>query len=347
MMLVKRFLWCSSVIVIVGLSAPIVSAQTLVKGTIMDIDQDIPVYGVRVDLRTKEGLDPYDHRVSYSDANGKFELENVPDGNWRVRVIYSDAEYMERILMTPVFSAEGSVKEFHFKMNQEWNSYDEQVRYLRVRKTGEDRAGGHVTVTGLVEELKSQAPIVNARISLLEKVDATAINSTYKSVAEAFSSPSGAFEIPLLSPGRYLIDVQHSGFETSSRAPLWITSPTDIKVSMWKKGERPQVAGHVLDEHGRDLKNAIRTSSNVYASTLIGILVHNEEPVKDASIYLLNNEGQLPIGVEVGTSDATGVYRIENIDPGTYTLRVEAEEGVYEVEGVKLALGVNKFDIHY
>ena len=109
----------------------------------MDIEQDIPVYGVRVDLRTQGGLDPSEPFVSYSDANGNFELENVPDGNWRIRVIYTDAEYIERILMTPVFTAEGRPQRFHFKMNQEWVSYDEQViGYFRVRRLGKQRVKG-------------------------------------------------------------------------------------------------------------------------------------------------------------------------------------------------------------
>lgn len=347
MPMIRFSLYLFAILVFSVHSVPPASAQTLVKGTVMDIDEDVPVYGVRVDLRTKEGLDPYEPLVSYSDANGHFELQNVPDGNWRVRVIYSDAEYIERILMTPGFLAEGGSKEFHFKMNQEWNAYDEQVRYFRVRRTGKEQAGQHVTVTGLVEELNTQAPIPNAHISFLEKADTSTINSTYKPVAEAFSDQSGAFEIPLLGRGHYLIDVQHSDFETSSRAPLRVLSPTDIKIGMWKKGERPQVAGQVLDEHGRTLKNAIRTSSNVLSSTLIGILRYEDQPVKNASIYLINKAGKLPVGVEIGMSDDTGVYRIENIDPGTYKLRVESEKGVYEVNGVKLVIGVNKLDIQY
>ena len=180
----------------------------------------------------------------------------------------------------------------------------------------------------MVEELKTQSPISNARISVLQKVENASVNSTYKTVAEAFSDSLGAYEIPLLAPGNYLFDVEHSEYETSSRASLGITSPTSIKIGMWKKGQRPQVAGQVLNEYGRELKNAIRTSSAIFSATLVGILRYKGEPVKNASIYLLNKAGNLPAGVEIGRSDSTGVYRIEHIDPGTYTLRVESEEGL-------------------
>ena len=327
-------------------AAPPAFAQTRVSGTVLDIDSGEPVYGARIDLRTKEGLGPDKPMVSYTNANGDFELLNVPDGNWRVRVIYGDAEVIERILMTPVFVAQGKSVDFDFKINQEWVSFDEQLQYVRIRQLSKDKSVDHVTVTGTVEELSTKIPISGARISLLEKADSTASN-LYRPVAQVTSNPSGKFEIPLLPQGSYILDISHSNFETSGRVLIPISSAIDLTIWMWKNGERPQVAGRVFDEQGRELKNAIQTTSHVFASTLIGILKYNEQPLEEASVYLLDTSGEPIRGLDVGRTDLTGVYRIEDIDPGMYKVRVESKEGVYEVDGVQIATGVNELNIQY
>ena len=50
-------------------------------------------------------------------------------------------------------------------------------------------------------------------------------------------------------------------------------------------------------------------------------------------------------GVDVGVSDATGIYRIENIDPGTYQIRVEYGINKYDVAGVEIIIGQNELNI--
>ena len=343
----SRFFTHFSVVVLFALHAvPLAFAQTTVLGTVMDIDSDDPVYGARIDLRTRNGLVPAKPLVSYTDAQGNFELKNVPDGNWRVRVMYGDAAVIERILMTPVFAAQGKSVAFHFKLNQDWVSFDEQLRYVRIRQLSKNKSVDHVTITGTVEELNTKKPISGARISFLEKADTTT-TTLYRRAAQVTSNPSGQFEIPLLPPGSYLLDIGHASFETSGHVLIPIYSPIDLTIWMWKDGERPQVAGRVFDEQDRELEHAIQTTSRVYSSTLIGILKYNEQPLENASVYVLDTSGQPIRGLDVGKTDKTGVYRIEDIDPGTYNVRVESKEGVYEVDGVQLVTGVNEFNIQY
>ena len=334
-------------IAIFSVFTPTLSAQVSIIGSVKDMHTDAPIPGVHVDLRTKMGLTPEVPSTTYTNADGEFELEKVAEGEWRVRVVYGNDQVLERIIMTPSFAVQQTALTFQFVLNQAWVDANDPTGFFDVRQKSEEHPATHVRITGVIKESGSTEEISGARISLLSMQEPTNEGMGYVVAAQAKSDDSGAFEIPSISPGPYFIDVNHPEYETIVRSILKVDESIDLTVRMWNKQDRPSVAGLVFDSHGNQLDNAILSTRNVHTSTLIGTFTINSNPISGATVYLLNASNEpLPEGLE-GVTDTTGLYRIERIEPGTYKIRVESNQDVYEIDGVELIPGFNELNIHF
>jgi len=117
-------------------------------------------------------------------------------------------------------------------------------------------------------------------------------------VAQRTTLQDGTFEAVGLSPGAYQVRVQNQG-----RAPL-LTDPsrveeggtTDLGTLLLREGVT--LSGTVTDDAGR--------------------------PVEDATVSLRDSAGRPVFLFSFATTGSDGRYRVQELTPGAYTVRVEA-----------------------
>ena len=114
--------------------------------------------------------------------------------------------------------------------------------------------------------------------------------ATRTTVRKAKTNADGLFEIKLLNPGRYKVQIEHMNFTTTAVKNLVVTEgkQTDAGQTTLKVGGT--VSGRVTDQAGK--------------------------PLSRGSVRLYNAEGK----VYPGRTDTEGRYVIEHIPPGPYTL---------------------------
>jgi hypothetical protein len=90
-------------VLLMGLAVLPVSAQPLITGRILDLDRAEPMPGVRVALCAPRDGPTDPPRVTWTDAQGRYLLPNVPPGSRCVRVLYLEQD-VGYLLISPLLT---------------------------------------------------------------------------------------------------------------------------------------------------------------------------------------------------------------------------------------------------
>lgn len=331
---------------IVGLTFGAYS-QTTVSGRVVEVNSQQPLPGVIVDLRKPDGLDPYPLLSSYTDATGKYVLASVPSGQWRIRAVVAAGSGVERVLMTPVVEIENGTYVYNFEVNLERDVLSPTVMPITLTRTGHINVTSLLTVTGRIAEFRSNTPIEGAQVRLLHRTEDAAKNGSQEIAASAATGADGRFTLPPVRADRYFLNVSHSGYKTSPRAPILVNAPMEIVVRMWTDDAPPQIPGRILDENDQPLENIAILSRTSWLGILFGILYFGNDPASGAEVVLLDPSGKTVQGVAPGKADHTGVFRIEAIDPGIYAVRIRFQDNVIDVPDVVVEPGASELNIQF
>jgi protocatechuate 3,4-dioxygenase beta subunit len=102
-------------LLLIGLVAWPVRAQTTLAGRVLDLDSGRPLPDVRVALCAPEGARPPAHPATWTDADGRYTLRGVPSGVWCVRAVYVEQDVGYLVQSPSISLAEGALV-IHFRM---------------------------------------------------------------------------------------------------------------------------------------------------------------------------------------------------------------------------------------
>lgn len=324
------------------LAAP---AQTTISGRVIDRDTGAPVRGQRVDLRTRHNIDPTPVIEAWTDADGRYRLEDVPEGRWRVRVAFAASAATEHLLATPVVRVErGRPLRFDFEVVTTEAPRERMGSGVRFHPS-EAPQPGPFAIEGQVLSNPYEFPVDSAVVRLLLPEEAVAGGRRYRTAVWAVADADGRFRLDgVRSDTSYHLLVTHPTHDTLRNVTHRFEAPGELTLFLAKPGHRhlsdPRAGfGRVLDGRGRLMAGALRASMLQTLGTLSGRLFVGDASAAGATVRLIETDAQ-------ATAETDGWYQIARLEPGTYTIEVRHGGTTATLPGVAVAAGPNTIDVN-
>ena len=318
-------------------------AQTTVKGQITDLMTGEPLQGVRVDLRTVENTEPAVRRTVWTDKQGRYRLDGVPAGRWRVRAVLL-LPNSDRIIVTPPADIDRKTTAFNFTFSTGRLHRHQNAGIVRSEPL-DTAPSGEIEVKGYVLDALNAAPLRASTVRLMAPAETTAGRTRYQTVGKAVVNRRGRYHIDGLEAGDYLILVSRAEYDTLQTIYTTLSASTRIDLALMPTdppGVRLPVLGKVRDGNNRILHDAILTSA--YPPTphlggrLYGRITHGDHPAGSASVQLINS-------VHRTQADADGLYSLPRIPPRSYRLRIIYNGDTLEMPPFPIEEGPNEINV--
>ena len=166
-----------------------VMAQATIKGQVTDLMTDKPLPGVRVDLRTTENTEPVVHREVWTDAKGRYRLDDVPAGRWRVRALLMMPD-ADRILVSPPADVSRKSTVFNFKFPTGRQHRPAGAGILSEEPL-DTPSSDKIEVTGRVVDAFTAVPLAGATVRLMVPQEATTGGTRYQTQGKARTDRQG------------------------------------------------------------------------------------------------------------------------------------------------------------
>ena len=322
---------------------PMVLAQATIKGEVTNLMTGEPLQGVRVDLRTAENTDPAVQRVVWTDAQGRYRLDDVPAGRWRVRAVlllYNS----DRLIITPPADVARRTTVFNFTFST--GRLHRHQRAGIVRSTPLDApSSDKIEVKGYVLDALNAAPLRAATVRLMAPTEAAAGRIRYQTVGKAKVDRRGRYRIDGLEAGTYLLHVSRSAYDTLQTIYTTLSASMRMDLALMPTDPAPlrlPVLGKVRDGQGRILHDAILTSAYPPTPTvggrLYGRITHRSQPATGASVHLMESYHQTQ-------TDADGLYTLARIPPHPYRLRIIYDGDTLDMPPLFIDDGPNEVNV--
>lgn len=163
-------------------------------------------------------------------------------------------------------------------------------------------------VRGTVIDSTTRQPIANARVQMNGGQD-------------ALTSVNGTYDISVALPGSYDLKVEAQGYLPETKAYSFVlrgsTDTADVDMEMYRPGV---ITGRLIDAETKQPITTVKVSARRLTYRL-GQIVMAGVP----SAYI-DPMTRLPIDIpQAGKIDETGVFRIEQLRPGSYSLLLPPE----------------------
>ena len=317
-------------------------AQTTIKGQVTDLMTDKPLPGVRVDLRTAENTMPVVHREVWTDARGRYRLDEVPAGRWRVRALLMMPD-ADRILVSPPADVSRKSTVFHFKFSTGRRHRPAGAGIIS-EELLDTPSSDKIEVTGRVVDAFTAVPLAGATVRLMVPQEATTGGTRYQTQGKARTDRQGHYHIANLEAGDYLIHVSRASYDTLRNTVTSLSASTRMDLALLATGRpklRLPILGCVKDARGRNLDaiSASFTPFNGIGGQLSGRITRGDQPAADATILLLNS----PFYTR---TDADGFYVFPRLPLRSYRFLLTHDGETLETPPLGIEAGPNKINFN-
>lgn len=277
----------------VELRLPAVGA---VRGTVLRTN-GAPASGACVTLIPVGGMDEQRSPMVSADADGKFSVEDVPAGDYRVMWTNKDVAGVDESspLFVPLTVKAGQTAQVVCRVEAEHRP----LRKGRVLVAGRPSAGAQVTFLPEPPEDYESNPASRAMYEGL----------CFKS-GRAKTDANGRFEVRLAQPGRYVVTADTEG---KRRTRVWYAARMELGA-----------AGDLdLRFEGASLRGVLRDAEGRPRAGVPVALVPDDGNLRVRQMLYLERE-----------SGTDGVFEFDAVPPGTYTLRSSDDRGYAIRSGV-------------
>ena len=317
-------------------------AQATIKGQVTDLMTDKPLPGVRVDLRTAENTEPVVHREVWTDARGRYRLDDVAAGRWRVRALLMMPD-ADRILVSPPAEVSRKSTVFHFKFSTGRQHRPAGAGILS-QEFLDTPSSDKIEVTGRVVDAFTAVPLAGATVRLMTPKEATTGGMRYQTQGKARTDRQGHYHIENLEAGDYLIHISRASYDTLRNAVTSISASTRMDLALLAT-DRPKlrlpILGRVKDARGRNLDgiSASFKPFNGIGGQLSGRIKRGDQPAADATILLLNS----PFHTR---TDADGFFVFPRLPLRSYRFRLIHDGETLETAPLGIEAGPSEINFN-
>ena len=321
---------------------PAAMAQVTIEGQVTNLMTDKPLPGVRVDLRTAGNTMPVVHREVWTDANGRYRLDDVPAGRWRVRALLMMPD-TDRILVSPPTEVSRQSIVFHFKFSTGRQHRPAGAGIIR-EELLDTPSSDKIEVTGRVVDAFTAVPLAGATVRLMVPKEATTGGRRYQTQGKARTDRQGHYHIENLEAGDYLIHVNRASYDTLRNVITSISASIrmDLAVLATRRPKlRLPVLGRVKDARGHNL-DAISASFSPFngiGGQLSGRITRGDQPAADATILLLNS----PFHTQ---TDADGFFAFPRLPLRSYRFRITHDGETLETTPLGIEAGPSEINFN-
>jgi len=327
-----------------GLDVQASQSQSFTVSGVVENDEGIPLPAHRVAIQSEYGIDVSSFLVTTTNHVGEFEITGVESGEWRIRVTELGRGITGSALTEPIsFTADR--EGLRFVMPRPKPTPIQPGTGLRPRMESDQGKP-----TGVVLDVTTLSPIPGAVIKIeIETDDKRDLLGRYQ------ADERGRFLIPDLpaKPATHWITVTKSDYhnvagQLNPGSNEWFFTvrmlPEDISWGEWMGNLRLRPSA--FDENGNEIPIRLGHSARIPWANLEGFLHRNGEPVTNASVEIRSEQGEELMRFPIASTETDGAYIINSrIEPGTYTLRIEADGQSIDIPGITLTAGPNQLNL--
>lgn len=328
------------------LAAPSIQQALSISGRVLD-DRGAPVAALTIELQSQYGTSLYPKVATRTDVDGKYSLDGLGPGTWRIRVYRPDGEGGLTALTDKIELEERSIG-IDFEMPTEDKvapNIQPGIRYFPVPPS--ERLAGAPVLEGALIDVQSLEPIEGATIEIYRKLD----NEKSELVAAVQSDEFGVYRIEDLTPAIYRFSISREGYQDPWDSSVKIDAPMRTKVYMLRvfvgaakwRGEPPKSVkawqegtpmNMVLGRFPRNPWGMLTGSIQIEGSTL--------DDIKAELVDLKGRPLHRFLNARVA---ADGTFRIHSIAPAVYMLRISIGDRIVDIPNVKIDAGPNELSL--
>lgn len=354
------------VVLLLFITVPCITSQGQgsVHGTVQEVPGGEPIAGVKVELMTKIGTIPSNQIADFVDADGTYNLPDIPNGEWRIRATYTDGDVFTRQIMTPKITVDDQTQGFHFRISMDRGQGASVVVLPLGFNAHNRRQTKPVKVTGKIEAHDGTFPeevfshVIKRRgdttmtrlpayVFLFEQeLQARTRSWTDKNDPRirAEIQSDGSFVFPAVPPGNYAMQISANPLGTIRRQ-IQINTSTHIEVKA-PKFARSTI--YILDADQKEIKNTVRTGfKTIHTGALSGTILYANLPAYGAKVRLLDKDKNVLLNVWPGAVNDEGQYSIGLISPGIYDVHIEYQDQSYTLEAINISVGQNELNFNF
>jgi|GEM_PF-2404626 len=345
-LLSRRIATLGTLVSLLFLAGPTSQQAPSISGRVLD-DRGSPVAALTVELQSQYGTSLYPKVATRTDVDGRYSLDDLGPGVWRIRIYRSDQDGGLTALTDKIELEEKAI-DIDFEMPAEDvkpPNIQPGIRYFPV-PSGE-RTESTPVIQGALIDLQSLEPIEGATIKIYRDHE----NDRTELVASELSDAFGAFQIDELEPALYRFSISREGYQDPWENSVKVDFAMRTKVYMLRvftdaakwRGERPKRAKAWRE--GSPMNMVLGVSYRNPWGTLTGSIQVEGGATDAIRAELVDLKGRpLHRFLDARVKD-DGTFTIHSIAPATYTLRISVGDRIVDVPNVKIDAGPNELSL--